>query len=872
MESQTSNYVKTQITRVQKGYSDYLDFYKQNLTYIPEELYSLKNLKRLILKSNKISYISPEIKQLQNLEILDLSNNNLKTLPSSINLLNNLSVLNLQNNSLQDVPIDIYNLLNLKTLNLSDNYLRELPSEISNLIKLENLYIQNNYFTDIPSSIYKIKSLKRFHFISDKDDAYKIINNKQNTAKYISNEICQLDDIETFKVGYKNMLIPPPEIVYRGPKDIKRYFLQIEAEGEDYLFEAKLIIVGEAGAGKTTISRKLISIDAPMPSDDETTRGIDILKYSFKTKTNQDFKVNIWDFGGQEIYHSTHQFFLTKRSLYLLICDTRKEDTAYTQWLQQIELLSDSSPVIIINNEKQNRSRDINISALKSRFQNLKSDILRANFADKRGINEILKIVTNEIQQLPHVGDKLPKTWIRVRKEIETQAKKHKYISEETYNQICTDNGISDFDKIEQLSNYLHDIGVFLHFKDGSILQRTIILDNSWATEAVYKILDDNKIKEELEGHVTISDIQNLWNAPEYRQRKQELLSLMIKFELCYKVENSQLYIIPQLLPINEPELDWDYTNNLNFRYVYEFMPRGIITRLIVRLHDYIKVQRLLWRTGVIIEKGDNKALIKESIDNREIKIFIRGRSPKTLLIIILEEIDKINQSFGRIKFEKYVPCNCDQCKNVETPEFFKYSDLLRRKDNGKLTIECGSSYEDIFVLPLLDGVTDKDKPSRVKIHKNSLYRSKEDIFISYSHADMKWLTELKLHLTSLRTSFNYFDDTNIEPGQEWKNIISSALNVSKIAILLVSKNFLSSNFIQNYELPKILDKAENEGTIILILILSPCLVEDYPELMKYQFINSPKQALSQMNDNDVDLTIMKLINKIKQNIIEKSE
>ncbi|WP_353572982.1 hypothetical protein [Candidatus Albibeggiatoa sp. nov. BB20] len=97
-------------------------------------------------------------------------------------------------------------------------------------------------------------------------------------------------------------------------------------------------------------------------------QGIDILKYQFPINENKQFIAHIWDFGGQEIYHSTHQFFLTKRSLYVLVADTRKEDVRFEYWLQIIELLADDSPIIIIKNEKQDRQCKINEPRLKGRF------------------------------------------------------------------------------------------------------------------------------------------------------------------------------------------------------------------------------------------------------------------------------------------------------------------------------------------------------------------------------------------------------------------------------------------------------------------------------------------------------------------------
>ncbi|MEH2298752.1 MAG: hypothetical protein V7K88_06780 [Nostoc sp.] len=100
----------------------------------------------------------------------------------------------------------------------------------------------------------------------------------------------------------------------------------------------------------------------------------------FLLDSDREFRVNIWDFGGQEIYHATHQFFLTKRSLYALVADTRKEDTDFYYWLNVVELLSGNSPLLIIKNEKQERKREINERELRRGFTNFQ-ETLTTNLA-----------------------------------------------------------------------------------------------------------------------------------------------------------------------------------------------------------------------------------------------------------------------------------------------------------------------------------------------------------------------------------------------------------------------------------------------------------------------------------------------------------
>ncbi|WP_366558215.1 hypothetical protein [Okeania sp. SIO3B5] len=77
--------------------------------------------------------------------------------------------------------------------------------------------------------------------------------------------------------------------------------------------------------------------------EEESTKGIKVNQWNFQITNQHEFQMNIWDFGGQEIYHATHQFFLTKRSLYILVVDTRQENTRFDYWLNIVELLSDNS-------------------------------------------------------------------------------------------------------------------------------------------------------------------------------------------------------------------------------------------------------------------------------------------------------------------------------------------------------------------------------------------------------------------------------------------------------------------------------------------------------------------------------------------------
>jgi len=585
-----------------------------------------------------------------------LSQNKLTSLPESISKISKLTQLDLRKNQLTKLPKFLSQLSNLTELNLSCNQLTNLPEFLSELSNLTKLNLTSNQLTKLPKSITQLSNLTQLYL-------------KENP-----------------------LVSPPIEIAEKGIKAIREYFRQWEEQEVDYLYEAKLLIVGEAGAGKTTLAKKIQDQDYQLQEEEKSTEGIDVINWYFlcnKGNQERNFRINIWDFGGQEIYHATHQFFLTKRSLYALVLDTRTEDTDLHYWLNIVELLSDNSPLLIIKNEKQDRKREINQRGLRGQFTNLEKT-LATNLKTNRGLEEILKQIQHYITTLPHVGDELPKTWKLVREILEIDERD--YISLDEYLEICQENGFTERKHKLQLSGYLHDLGVCLHFQDDPLLNKTVILKPEWGTAAVYKVLDNDTVRNKL-GKFTLSDLEDIWGEKQYENARDELLQLMIKFKLCYKIPNDDVYIAPQLLTEEEPTYPWQGNNNLILRYTYEFMPKGIITQFIVAMHKHIWQQQYVWKSGVILEKDQTFAEVIEYYGKREIKIRVVGKQKRDLLIAVTHELDKIHDSYNRLKYNKLIPCNCSKCKGSQKPYFYPFERLRQFEADGQ-KIQCQESYE----------------------------------------------------------------------------------------------------------------------------------------------------------------------------------
>lgn len=677
-----------------------LDAYNNCFTSIPTDISKLKSLRTISLKNNLLSKLPVSIVNLQGLTSISLKSNRFTTFPFQITKLLNITKLDLSNNTITSLPTSISNLKELVFFDLSSNNIKELPEEICNLKKLKSLDISSLGLTKLPECLGSLENLEELNISNNKisvlPDSFSKLKNLQ-AVNLTNNNICKFpqnfDNLtKLIQLNIKGNPVDtvPIEIEKQGSQGVINYFVSL-TDGIE-LHEAKLLIVGHGGVGKTRLMHGLIK---EKPKTLKTTEGIEIRHWPISTTTIKDFRVNIWDFGGQEIYHSTHQFFLTKRSLYLFVWEARKDEHLinFDYWLNIIKLLSNSSPVIIVLNKIDERLKTIDEHSLREKFPNI-IDFNKVSAKDGTNIELLSKTISSEIEKLPLIGEKLPKLWVETRKELDSLA--DNFITYKHYTGICNKHGL-DNNKAKFLSRYYHDIGVFLHFADNPILKGIIFLKPEWATNAVYKIIDTKYIIEKY-GEFQFDELHTILH--DYpTENFIHIIELMKKFELCFEFGEGN-YIIPELLKPERPTFNWDFQNNLKFEYHYGFMPAGIITRLIVRLHDLIQ-SKVYWKNGVIIQRQKAEALIISDPYTRRLKIWIYGDEQAFLLEVIRRELEYIHITLNHPDVIEMVPCNCGICNKGEKLYLIDYHFL--RKARGKLKeIPCQESMEQINIDKLL--------------------------------------------------------------------------------------------------------------------------------------------------------------------------
>jgi GTPase SAR1 family protein len=718
----------------------------------------------------------------------------LREVPAGIRNLRKLRLLMLHGAGLREVPNWVADLRELADLFLGMNELETLPDSLASLSSLRGVGLHYNRFTEIPEVLFRVRSLADLHLSCDKQLGY------EGRIKQIPPTILQLENLRTLDIGGQPIETPPPEVVKEGVEAIKNYWRQRQEAGVDYLCEAKLLIVGEAGAGKTSLAQKIKDRNYDLKPSEPTTEGIEVLQWSFPTAVRvkhdaaeellqRDFRVNIWDFGGQDVYHATHQFFLTRRSLYALVADDRKEDTDFNYWLQAVELLSDRSPLLIVQNEKQDRQRDINLGSLRARFPNLK-EAYRTNLATNRGLDDLVKAIRQELERLPHIGTPLPRTWKLVREALEKDPRNHIGIDE--YLAICQEHGFKRREDKLQLSGYLHDLGICLHFQDDPVLSKTVILKPKWGTDAVYRVLDDHTVINN-RGRFGPADLARIWSEDKHAPMRHELLRLMMRFQLCYQVPDEESYIAPQLLSSTQPAYEWDDRGNLVLRYEYDFMPKGLITRLIVALHHRIADQALVWKTGVILERDGTRAEAIEDYPRRKITVRLAGPDTRGLLAIIDDQLDRIHRSFPRLQYEKYLPCSCGVCQKRPEQFAYKLSALQNFVRIGK-GIQCYESGELVDAAILIRDIF----PAALRATQPDEYAAPEpapqgEVLVSYAWTDpSKAIVDQIEKLCKDRSITLHRDKSEMRYRDSIRDFMES-IGRGKCIVVVVSKDYLES-------------------------------------------------------------------------------
>jgi GTPase SAR1 family protein len=436
----------------------------------------------------------------------------------------------------------------------------------------------------------------------------------------------------------KLRLSVPGEIVARGAASVARYVMDLNEKGAARLNEARAIILGSKGSGKTSLARRLNNPLAQMPKVDESTEGVDVNNWVIPVDSKQTISqvnVHVWDFAGHIITHSVHPCFMSERCLYILVVDGRTEGDGRTEyWLEQIRHYGGvDSPVLVLVNIRDEHYVDLPKNTLKEEFPSIIGFYSVDIDAGGKPLENFRQDVMELLRDKPlWKNQQISAPAYKVKEALQQKfAQGNNFIERGTFDQIAKDNGVKP-EEHEQLLTDLHDLGICLWYNEAGMCNfKTMVLNPSWISHGIYRLINWG-LKNEKDS-LSILDFREAFtetDVPKYEGKAAFLFSLMNVYQLAF-FKNSEEIFVPLLLPVDRTDSNllpvFNFGERLRMEYhANQALPPYTVARLAVLYSEHL-VKKQSWRFGAVLrweEEGVN-ALVEECGFARSVTVSVSG-------------------------------------------------------------------------------------------------------------------------------------------------------------------------------------------------------------------------------------------------------
>ncbi len=761
----------TQLTR--------LDLSDNQLTALSDSIGRCRQLANLNLNSNQLTTLPESLGQLEQLQTLKISNNQLTALPESLGELTQLQILDLHGNKLTTLPDSISQLTQLEILSIAGNQLKALPKSITELVALKKLYATNNLIEIIPESIGNLKELRvlrfggKFLIVLDGKSASYREGKFGNQIQSLPVSLLHLENLVELDLK-NNPLNPALQSAYDAGLDAVKSYLRSLEQNAEPLYEAKLVLVGEGNVGKTTLLKALKGKAGEAPQEHEpTTHGVEIdihgLRLPHPAQDGVEIQLNAWDFGGQDVYRVTHQFFFSRRSLYLLVWEPRRgvQQGQVEDWLNMIRLrVGDDARVIIVSTHCKTGERIARIDqpVFKQQygdmivgFHEVDSLVRDEATGEMVGIAELKKVIAEHASKLEQMGMGFNRDWKAARDEL--LARPEPRISFDAFSGVCAARGLSGIDT-DTLAHLMHDLGYIVHYSDDEKLRDDVILKPEWLTKAIGFVLEDRATAAS-EGILPDKHLYEVWHDHQFKDEPRYtpdlypfFLRLMEKYDVCYRLpDDRKASLVAQHVPQIRPELPWlpEDAPKENLRRIamicaMEEDPPGLVPWMIVRTHDYSIEQgahHLHWQKGMFLDHGSHGQALLEKRD-REFHVYAQAAWPEHFMNVIHSTLEKLiadNWPGMKDRYRFMVPCpevvDGQPCKGR-----FNIHGLRKFLTEGDTHVRCQECSCKLSIAELLLGFEERDMSVQLSEINEQLTQARKQIAgLDSRIADYFWAT-----------------------------------------------------------------------------------------------------------------------------------
>lgn len=859
--------VLTAIEKVAQAKTGLLQLRNCGLSELPEEIRELTFLNKLDVSNNTIRELPEWLGELTSLQEIDLHSNNLVKIPASISQLLNLRRLDLWENPLEELSDGLFQLTELQHLLFRDNPVAVVDERIGSLVNLIELGIAGLKLDRVPEWVRLLSKLKALHLFKNRLTAIpswigelsnlESISAHRNNLSELPSSLLELKLLARLDVQENEPLRIPKEISEKNDaRRILDYYFRASKPGAGQpLNEFKLILVGRGGVGKTTLAHRLTR---DKYKRFKRTPGIKITKWEVNID-NDDVRAHVWDFGGQEIMHGTHRFFMTERALYLVLLSGREgtEDRDTEYWLSLVKSFAGDAPVVLLLNKWSDYPFEVNRELLREKYGR---DLIfiETDSETGYGIKKLRECICREAKKLPGLKALWPVEWRRIREELSDE--KRSWLTFADFCAFCETRGVTDPKSLEALAESLHDLGLVLAYRKEEALKGFGVLNPRWATKGIYEMLNSSLLRS-ASGKFDLRTFAAVLPRDEYPPQVHcFLVALMQKFRLCHPLDDrGEQYLVPELLTKEEPKVDKNFIAQecLNFVYRYDaVLPEGLLPRFIVETY-VLREPKYAWRSGVILERANCRALVRGDIQGRTVTIRVAGIEParRELLGIIREHFERIHKSYEKLPVTEMVPIPGFPDAHVKHDLLLKYE----KANRDEIAVEVGEELKNLSVKELLDGV---DAPgvlrgkaaqiSNLFEHERMDTGDALSLCISYAHKDERYRDAFRGAITvyERRGELVVWDDTKILPGQAWEPEIMKNLARASIIVFLLSNDFIRSDYCIQKEVKVALERDSRAQCTIIPIVVRACQFSKL-ELGRLQAIVPNGKAIKQHRDRD---------------------
>ena len=679
----------------------FLDLAENRLSALPPEIGKLTKLTKLDLAENRISALPPEIGKLTRLTKLDLTENRISALPPEVGKLTELTELYLAANLISALPPEIGKLTELTELDLAGNLISALPPEIGKLTKLADLNVAGNQISALPPQIEELGEL----------DVLDVRNNQITSLPPQLENLRALRLLLLDKNPFPDALL---EAAKQGVPAVVAYLRGLAQNPSNAVYEAKLLLVGEGGVGKSCLLAALRGED--FVEGRPTTHGIDIKPVMLPhPRANVEIQLNAWDFGGQEVYRVTHQFFFSRHALYLVLWNARlgAQQCDLETWLRRIKLrVGDDARIIVVAtySDTDQRLPRVDQEELRIKFAPCIAGFCEVDSATGLGIDSLKKMISGVAAELPQMGEPYPATWKAAQDELLDRAIGRDgrsgltHVPFSHFSEICLRHGV-EAQAQSVLATLLDRRGRIMYYGDEERLADVIILRPDWLTRAISYMLEDPHTNDE-NGVLHHDRLQAIWfdhGEPQRDQYQPNLyplfVRLMERFDICYRMDGAQADLVAQLVGVMKPEgIPWAAdepaaagVTPLKLVCRMDEDPPGLVPWMIVRTHRYNQ-RRLHWQRGVFLEHPQHGTALIEFFD-RELTIQVRAGYPAYFMDVLSETlVCLIDERWPGLK-DRYtltVPCpGTSRRGGGPCKERFPIDILRESRASGDTTAKC---------------------------------------------------------------------------------------------------------------------------------------------------------------------------------------